>query len=72
MMRLCAACRNTSMSRTTGVAGIGTVGLEDPYGPRGADTVAVQENHDFPHRLLFGPGPEDTGGTNRPDTINLA
>jgi hypothetical protein len=24
------------------------------------------------HRLLFGPGREDTGGANRPDTINLA
>jgi hypothetical protein len=49
----------------------GAVGLEDPYRARRADAVAVQEDHDFPHRLLFGPGRENAGGANRPDTINL-
>ena len=36
--------------------GVGTIGLEDPHRPRRTDTVAVQEHHDFPHRLLLGPG----------------
>jgi hypothetical protein len=34
--------------------------------------MAVQENHDFPYRLLFDPGCENAGGTNRPDAVNLA
>jgi hypothetical protein len=34
--------------------------------------VAVQENHDFPHGLLFDPGRDNAGRTNRPDTVNLA
>ena len=34
--------------------------------------MAVQENHDFPHRLLLGPGGEDAGSTNRSDAIDLA
>src|SRR5262249_58140979 len=33
---------------------------------------AVQKDHDFPHGLLFGPGGENAGGTNRPDAIDLA
>ena len=52
--------------------GVGTIGLENPYRPRRADTVAVQEHHDFPHRLLLGPGGENAGGANRPDAIDLA
>jgi hypothetical protein len=32
---------------------VGTIGLENPHRPRRADTVAVQEHHDFPHRLLL-------------------
>src|SRR5262249_49924459 len=71
--------RNTSVSRTTGTAsdemtsdGGGTVGLEKPYRPRRTDPVAVQENHDFPHRLLLGPGGENAGGANRSDTVDLA
>jgi hypothetical protein len=34
--------------------------------------VAVQKDHDFPHRLLFSPGREDAGSANRPDAIDLA
>ena len=52
--------------------GVGTIGLENPHCPRRADTVAVQENHDFPHRLLLGPGSENAGSANRPDPVNLA
>jgi hypothetical protein len=36
--------------------GIGTIGLENPHRPRRTDAMAVQEDHDFPHRLLLGPG----------------
>src|ERR1700722_8168071 len=39
--------------------GVSAIGLEDPYCPRRADAVAVQEDHDFPHRLLLGPGGDD-------------
>ena len=52
--------------------GVGAIGLENPYRPRRADPVAVQEHHDFPHRLLFGPGGENAGRANRPDAIHLA
>ena len=52
--------------------GVGTIGLENPHRPRRADTVAVQEDHDFPHRLLLGPGGENAGGANRPDAVDLA
>jgi hypothetical protein len=34
--------------------------------------MAVQEDHDFANRLLFGPGGENAGGSNRPDALNLA
>src|SRR6516162_3199316 len=34
--------------------------------------MAVQEDHDFPHGLLFGPGSENAGRTNRPDAVDLA
>ena len=34
--------------------------------------MAVQENHDFPHRLLLGPGGENAGSANRPDPVDLA
>src|SRR6266702_146340 len=47
--------------------GVGTIGLENPYRSRRADTVAVEEDHDFPHRLLLGPGGKDAGSANRPD-----
>jgi hypothetical protein len=51
---------------------ISTIGLENSHRPRRADAVAVQEHHDFPHRLLLGPGSENTGSANRPDAVNLA
>ena len=51
--------------------GVGTVGLENPHRPRRADTVAVQEHHDFPHCLLLGPGGENAGGANRPNAVDL-
>src|SRR5215510_10286747 len=52
--------------------GVDAIGLEDAYRPRRADTMAVQENHDFPHRLLFSPGGENAGSPNRPDAVDLA
>src|SRR6266581_332841 len=52
--------------------GIGTIGLENPYRSRRADTVAVQEDHDLPHRLLLGPSGKNAGSANRPDAIDLA
>src|ERR1022692_3019303 len=39
--------------------GVGTIGLEDPYRPRRADAVAVQEDHDLANHLLLGPGRDD-------------
>jgi len=32
----------------------------------------VQEDHDFAHGLLFGPGDENACRTNRPDAFDLA
>ena len=52
--------------------GIGAVGLEDADGARGADAVAVQEDHDLPHDLLLGPGAGDALGAHRADTGHLA
>jgi hypothetical protein len=52
--------------------GVGTIGLENPHCPRRANTVAVQEDHDFPHRLLLGPGSEYAGSANRPDAVDFA
>ena len=52
--------------------GVRTVGLEDAHRPRRADPVAMQEHHDFPHRLLLGPGGKDAGGANRADAVDLA
>ena len=51
--------------------GVGAIGLEDPHRPCRADTVAVQEDHDFPDCLLFCPGGKNAGGANRPDTVDL-
>jgi hypothetical protein len=34
--------------------------------------VAVQEDHDFAHGLLFGPSGENAGRANRPDAFDLA
>ena len=33
--------------------------------------MAVQEDHDFAHGLLFGPGGENAGRTHRPDAVDL-
>jgi hypothetical protein len=52
--------------------GIGAIGLEDAHCAGGADAVAVQEDHDFAHSLLFGPRGKNAGRTNRPDAIDLA
>ena len=51
--------------------GVGTIGLEDPYRPRRADAVAVQEDHDFPHRLLLGPGGDDPSRAHRPNAVDF-
>ena len=34
--------------------------------------LAVQEDHDLPYRLLFGPGGQNARGTDRRDAIDLA
>ena len=35
-------------------------------------TLWLCRNHDLPHRLLFRPGGQNAGGTDRPDAIDLA
>src|ERR1700756_6023225 len=40
--------------------GLGAVGLVDAYRARGADAVAVQEQHDLPDDLLLGPAANNT------------
>ena len=35
--------------------------------PGRADAMSVQEDHDFPHCLLLGPGSGDAAGSNRSD-----
>jgi hypothetical protein len=52
--------------------GVSSIGLENPHRPRSADPMAVQEDHDFANRLLFGPGGEDAGGSNRTDAFDFA
>jgi hypothetical protein len=52
--------------------GIDAIGFENPHRSCRADTMAVQENHDFPHRLLLPPGGQNAGSPNRPDTGDLA
>ena len=39
--------------------GVRTIGLEDPHRPRRADTVAMEEDHNFANCLLLGPGSEN-------------
>ena len=51
--------------------GVRAVGLVDAHRPRRADAVAVQEHHDFPHRLLLGPGRGDATGSYRTDAVDL-
>jgi hypothetical protein len=51
--------------------GVGAVGFENPHRPGGPDPVAMQEDHDLPHRLLLGPGGRNPTRTHRPDAVNL-
>ena len=51
--------------------GIRAVGLEDPHRPRGADAVAVQEQHDLADHLLVGPAAPDALGALGPDPGHL-
>ena len=52
--------------------GIGAVGLVDAHRPRGADPVAVQEQHDLADHLLLGPAGDDALGALRADPAHLA
>ena len=52
--------------------GVGTIGLENPHGPRRTNTMAVQEDHDLPHDLLLGPGADDALGPHGADAGHLA
>ena len=52
--------------------GIGTIGLEDPHRTRGADAMAVQEQHDLADHLLLGPALDDALGALRTDPADLA
>ena len=52
--------------------GIRAIGLEDAHGPGRADAMAVQEDHDLPHDLLFGPGIGDALGTDGADAGHLS
>src|SRR6516165_11085777 len=47
--------------------GVSAIGLEDPHRTSRADAVAVKKDHDFPHRLLLGPGGENACRTDWPD-----
>ena len=51
---------------------IGAIGLEDPYGARGADAVRVQEDHDLADDLLIGPPGDDPLGPLRADAIDVS
>ena len=52
--------------------GLGAVGLVDAHGPRGADPVRVQEQHDLADHLLLGPAGDDARGALGPDAGYLA
>src|SRR4029077_835430 len=49
--------------------GVRTIGLEDPHRPRRADTVAMQEDHDFPHCFLLSS--ENSGSANWSNAIDF-
>jgi len=51
--------------------GVRAIGLEDANRPGGADSVAVQEDHDLPDDLLLGPGVRDPPGSDRADARHL-
>jgi hypothetical protein len=52
--------------------GVGTVNLINAHRPRRANAVAVQEDHDLAHDLLFGPGIGDALGAYRANSSHLA
>src|SRR6266700_7328819 len=51
--------------------GIAAVGLVDAHRPRGANAMAVQEDHDLGDSLLLGPGSRDAAGSYRTDAVHL-
>ena len=51
---------------------IGTIGFEDADGARGADAVAVQEDHDLANNFLLGPGGYDPLGAHRSNAVDLS
>ena len=51
--------------------GIGAIGLVDAHRARGADAVAVQEQHDLADDLLLGPAADDALRTLRADAGHL-
>ena len=67
----------TSRARRYGVLGhdldgVSAIGLEYPYRPRrAADAVAVQEDHDFPYRLLLGPCGDDPSRAHRANAADF-
>src|SRR5216683_4841683 len=52
--------------------GLGTVGLVDAHRARGADAVAMQEQHDLADHLLLGPTANDALRPLRADPGHLA
>ena len=52
--------------------GVRAVGLEDTNRPRGADPVAVQEDHDLSDDLLLRPGVRNTLGPHHSDPDDLS
>src|SRR5438046_4057068 len=52
--------------------GIGSVGLIDPYGSRGSDAVAMEEQHDLADDLLLGPARDDLSCTLGADAGHFA
>src|SRR5262252_4707726 len=50
---------------------IGAIGFEDTHRARRSDAMAVKEDHDLAHDLLFGPGRRDTAGPHWTDAIDL-
>ena len=51
--------------------GVIAVRLEDPHRSGRADAMAVQEDHDFAHHLLVGPGLGDAAGPHLADARHL-
>src|SRR4029077_7313813 len=52
--------------------GARAVGLVDAHRPRRADTMAMQEDHDFADNLLLGPGRADAIDSHRTNAHYLA